>query len=646
MAEFGIKATELSAPQGAGANPVAPVRQQFVDTSIMPLVTDVANVFMKGMADNRKAEAEAMKTSVVGSYVADQERINAAVASGQMRPDIAATRSRALFGQYAASNAAYIEDISKARMALSGGSELGAIEDKTKAAADIQKMRVKDAQESGAIIYPWMDAETTEKTLRSSELAKQQERAIDRQIKMNTENRAMSAEERTLAASETKKLAQESITGLAGSNIDRMSSLIKNLSDKVSTGMPYEEATLTLASEFAKVEGAIQSVAGVNPELAAPYRSLFNDLKLLGDKAINPKTRAEATKTQYDEIINRAKLAAVTSDPKMKAVVVANELLGGNAVTALNATAPITKFIANMSKTDVNSNEFVDQVVGNPEVEKDVLKFLESSIKKVNEGSYTNKPQAEKEAVNSTNQILKQTGEQHKAGKLDVTKMDKLAKFFASSEYGRFSASGKLDRDAAQAAKMAWENTYEKAVEQSIGVRIKGVEDKFANPPGLPINAESRKPRKLGDLFEVKFTGSGVTFQPKPLSDSNRHESQTQKFAVQDLNSITAGINQAVHIGAHLDGHTDYAKHWEENKHTYLPQLYSPPVDSKSTQLKFSTEAQAVAAAQLTPEENRIMDAYMKSDEYISELKAALAVAPHPQAKAALTAALETAMKR
>ncbi len=570
MAEFGPKATELSAPQGAGATPIAPVKEQFIDTSIMPIVSDVANIFVKGIGESRKAEAEAMKASVVGSYISDQERINSAVSSGQMRPDIAATRSRALFGQYMASNAAYADDIHKARVALSGGSELASIEDAVKVQANIQNTRISNAQSRGATVYNWMDKETLDKTLYSSELAVQQERDMDRRIKIQTENRAQGAESRVLADREAKVQSTQMITELAGANIDRMSSLIKNISDKVATGMPYEEATLVLAREFAQVEGAIQSVAGVNPELASPYRSLFSDLKALGEKSINPKTKSETSKAMYDEIINRHKLTAITTDPKMKAVVVANELLGGNAVTALNSTAPITDFIARMSNTDINGVEFVPQVVGNPTVEKDVLKFLESSIKKVNEGSFKDTPKAEKEAINSVNQILKQTGDLMKTGKVDAQKMGDLSTFFASPEYGRFASTGKLDRDAAAAAKMAWQTSYVPAVQQSVGSRIDTVEQSFSGGGGIPKRA-------ITDLVNVRYTGSGITFDIKAVTGTplEEFEKGKQRKAVDDLNSVKAGINRLIHIGAHMEGHTDYAKYWEENKYVYLPQIYS-----------------------------------------------------------------------
>lgn len=567
MAEFGEKATALTAPQGAGATPIAPVKQQFVDTSIMPLVSDIGNIFLKGLGANQKAEAEQQKLNVVGKYTEEQQRINNAVSSGQMKPDVAATRSRALFGQYAAGNAQYIEDLSKARIALSGGSELGAIEKAETQAADLQKSRITNAMARGVTVYSWMDPETLEKTLRTSEMGKQSEMEMDRAFKVAAEKRSVSAEERTIYDREMKNRATGMITEMAGANIDKMSSFIRNLSDKVGTGMDPVEAQLVLTTEFAQIDGAIQAIAAQNPELAAPYRSIFNDMRELGKKALDPKTRAETSKSQYDEIINRAKLIGITTDPKMKAVVVVNEMLGGNAVTALNSTVPITDFIARMSKSEVGDGQFVPQVVGNPEVEKDVLGFLNNSIGKINAKGYKDNAKAEVEAINSVNHVLSQVADAQKVGKLDPSKMVNLANFFASPEYGKFAASGKLNSEAAQAAKQSWQTSYVPAVQKSVASRLETIQQSFSGGAGV-------SPKSVSSLIDVQFSGSGISFTAKNVTGMEGYEQKWQQKGVDDLNAVKKGINQMVHIGAHMEGHTNYAKYWEENRHLYLPQMF------------------------------------------------------------------------
>lgn len=660
MAEFGPQATELSQPQAAGATPVAPVREQFVDTSIMPVVADIGNIFVKGIVGARKQQAEDAKNSVVQSYVQRQQAINNAVVSGQLKPDQAATRSRALFGEYAAGYAPYIEDLSKARIALSGGSELGAIEKTVAAAEDIQKNRITRAQARGVTIYSWMDKDTLEQALYTSELSERNEKELDRMLKMNAERRAQSAEERTIFDRDLRQRASSMVTEIAGANLDRITGFLRNVSANLgSQKMGYEEAALAVNQEFAQIEAALQAAAGVNPELAGPYRSLFTDLKTLGQKIVDPKTRNEVTEEQFKAIISQGKLLAVTSDPKLKAVVVASELLKGQAIVALTGASPITDYIARMTKAGADSTDYVPPVVGNPDVEKDVLNFLEKSVKKVNEKGFTDNAKAEVEVTNSINQVLKQTGDALKTGSLDAPKMIDLAKFFASPEYGKFAASRKLNSEAAQAAKMTYQTLYFPAVIDSVANRLVSAQALFQGGGGVPA-------RNIGSLLDVRFTGSGVTFDVRKQSAMEKFEIYTQTKLVKELNSITAGINQLIRIGAHMEGHTDYAKYWEENKEYWLsewglisketgesttqpvkqPPRYSKEPDTTGHVPLIPTEKKLKEMAQFTPAEKAKIDAYMKSPEYIAELRDEIKRATHPVAKKALEEALASALRK
>jgi hypothetical protein len=577
MAEFGAKATELSAPQGAGASPLAPVREQYIDTNIMPLLADVGNIFIKGLGDSRKADAEAAKVNVVSSYTQEQEAINQASLRGDINPTVAAARSRSLFGKYAAGNAGYIEDLHKAKNALSGGSELGEIEDSAKAAQAVQKARVASAQQRGASMYSWMDPATLEKTLQTNEASIQAEHVMDRQMKMaaeqraqGAEGRAMSAEERTVLDRERKEVSLKVITELAGGNVDRMGVFIGDIAAKVKSGVvTTQDAQLMLTKEFSQIEGAIQAAAGLNGDMAGAYRSLFDEMKLVAAKAIDPKTAAEVDGDAYKALIMKQKLMAVTDDPALLKVVVASELIGGQAIVALNATTPITKYLAQASSVDATDGKggHVPTVIGDPKQEGPVLDFLSKSITKLNAKGFKDNDKAEKETISNVNNILKQTGDQLKLGNIKPQNMQNITKFFADPEYGKFVASGKLNKDAAQTAKEAWQVGFVPSVQQSINSRIAALQEKFPGGGGV-----SKK--DVSTLLDVRFDGAGISFSAKAAPAMEPYEMKWQKESVDDLNRVKTGINQMIRIGAHMEGHTDYAKYWEENKYSYLPQVY------------------------------------------------------------------------
>ena len=80
---------------------------------------------------------------------------------------------------------------------------------------------------------------------------------------------------------------------------------------------------------------------------------------------------------------------------------------------------------------------------------------------------------------------------------------------------------------------------------------------------------------KLVDAVDIKYDGSGISFVPrKGKTALEPFQQKQQEASIAELNSVKAGINQSIHIGAHMEGSTDYNKYWEENKHLYVPQLY------------------------------------------------------------------------
>lgn len=577
MAEFGVQATQMPDAQNTvGRDVVSPVQEQAVTTNIIPAIGNVADILMKKYAANQKADFEAYKQSILSTYAQQQQTLNDGVQSGEIDTRVAGSKSRALFGSMIAGYPVFSEDLHKMYNAFKTGSELGVIEDAVKAEADLLKTRTNSAISNGFPIAPWMDKATKETMLQANETAIRVEKEWKQQTERAAERRAQGTYDQGLEDRERKETSLKAITDLAGSNIDSSSAYLQGLQSEVSQGrMDEKTAGLAITQHFSKIEAAIQAAAGLNPELGSAYRSLFTDLKTLGMKAIDPKTSAETSKAMFDEVMYKAKLVAVTQNPALKATVVANSLLGGNAVVALKSLQPITDYIDQMSRVDASKGEgYVKQAVGNPEVEKDVLNFLESAIKKVNKGGYADNDKATKEAVTSVNNILKQTADLQNDPTIrqDPTRLANLAKFFASPDYGEFMAKGMVNKQAAEAAFQAFDRVYTPAVRQSVQTRLSDWAER-AKQSGGGVKGYS-----LSDAVDIRFSGSGIDFVPiKPKVSLEPFQQKQQEAAIAELNSVKAGINQSIRIGAHMEGTTDYNAYWEANKHLYVPQVYPAP---------------------------------------------------------------------
>ena len=51
------------------------------------------------------------------------------------------------------------------------------------------------------------------------------------------------------------------------------------------------------------------------------------------------------------------------------------------------------------------------------------------------------------------------------------------------------------------------------------------------------------------------------------------------------IKEAEGALNQVIRIGAHMEGTTDYAKYWENNKHLIMPSIYPDPAKLKPGQV-------------------------------------------------------------
>lgn len=568
MAEFGVQATQLSQPQGAGAVPLAPVQEQAVNTAPMPLLEKVVDIFGKGLELDRKAQAEALKNSIVSGFVRKETEINDAVSSGRMTPAEASARSRSNFNQYAAGYSQYIGDFENAAKALKGFTEKGEVATQLETEAKRKEADIAQAQARGFIFTPSMSPSAMNDQIVASKTAIAAELKMKEFYAAQAEKRAQGTFDQAVADREEKDTSLKIINELAGSNYTAFQSFSVSLGEEVRSGkIAPEQAAAQLNARFANISGAIQAAARTNPELAAPYRSLFQEMYTLGQKLIDPKQQSENLENQFKVLQTKMKLTAM-NDPQVAAAVVANQLLPNNASLALSSAPAGIRAIAILSGKDVNSKGVTPPVVGNPEVESDYFKLLRQGLQDIKAGKVQNNAAAVKQATNAVNHVLKQTGEALDKG-LEAKDLKKAAEFFASPDYGEFAISGGLDPVAAQAAKKAFQVIYESAIIKGVQEKLDALKSRVATgkADGPPSNS-------ILDAVDIKFTGAGVVFIPKNSGLTDR-EVSGQRKTVDELRVAQQAVNQLIHIGAHMEGTTDYAKYWEDNKHIHMPNVYS-----------------------------------------------------------------------
>jgi hypothetical protein len=643
--QYGVDATTLSAPQGAGTQPLAPVETPRPINPLSGLMA-VGEIFAKGLAADTKAQAQKRADAIIGQYVESENTISNAIAQGRMSPAEAAARSRANFRKFSSGYPEYITDLEKAGKALRGFTEAGVVEDTIKRATDERAADKTRASGRGFMFYEGMSKEAEDATIKASQAGITAERTMGQFYQAQSEARAQGTYDAGVAAKEEKDQSFKVINMVAGENLNAFQTFGLDLADKVRSGvLKPQDAKGLLARNYGNISAAIQASARVNPELAAPYRSIFESMYQTSQAMLDPSKVTDELKNEFEAQKLRLKLVAM-NDPVAAAGIVTNELFANNPAIALSVSDTSVRTFTRLSSTAVGAknpdgtNVFVPQVVGNPEVEADTLKLLKSGLSDLQSGKIKKADVAKVQALNSVNQILKQTGELINRG-ADPQSLKGVANFFASSEYAAFVADGKIDKQAAGTAYRTFQVLYEPTIVKGVQAKLNTNLDKNLATFGGPKSKEVTKDTPLADVVNVKFTGSGIYFEPKSVDKLSSSEQRSASEMIPQLNSSQKAINQLIHIAAHMEGSTDYGKFWEENKHIWLPSIFSAPEVKPSKQGSVSTESSMrTAVADLpTPAQALISNANPKD---IAELEKEIARTSNPMAKKVLEDYLAT----
>ena len=574
MAEFGIQATQLSAPTGAGSSVIQPVETP--KSNLLDVISTVADVFSKNMTETRKAEALKRQNTIVQGYIQVETTINDARASGQMTASQASARSRANFSQYAAGYGEYIGDFEKAGKALRGFTEMGEAEDEIKTEKARRESNKTLAINRGFSFYKGMSQQAEDAQIESAQVSVRAEAQMAAQYKASAESRAQGGYNATVQALDDKKASFASINMIAGSNVTSFQALAKDIGDKVRTNKMDQAVGVALLNErYTNIKGAIIAAAQLNPELASGFNSVFTDINNIGIKMMDPANDTKILEDQLSKRIVQSKLLA-TSDPVILAGVVTNQLFANSPAIAFSLNQVSQRTLTTLSTTPIDGQGYVPQVIGNPEAESDVFKGLKQGLKDIQSGNVSDKEIAIAQSSNSINHILVQTGAVIDKQGASPKQLAGAASFISSAEYVTALQQGKISPQAAGAASKAFQLLYEPTIVNGVQERL-GKELARGLAEGGGASNVQRKGTTLGEAVDIKFSGSGIIFEPKLKAGMSPSEIRSARTEAEGLKGSQTAVTQLIHIAAHLEGSTDYNKYWEKNKHIWIPSVFPDP---------------------------------------------------------------------
>lgn len=607
MADFGYSATQLSPARGAGSEPIrgvveAPSTYQFPSAAL-----GIAGGVLGDMA---KADQLAARNAPIAAYTREMTSLTQGFEQGIIKPEELSAKQSALGTKYAAMFAGkpeLIEAFNSTRKSL-----LGLTSDGNAAEAVSRQDKLEQGYITQAIgMGYWIPANATreerEVTLKAAASVKQAEDVAARIARDNAERRAKNADERAMTSEQraaakfeqetrdakNKIEAAQTLSNLASTNLEAVMEQPRIIRKRIQAGeISFEEGQALLNKSQTSISAQLLALSGTSPETARPWMQLFEDANKAGMSYIDPKTEASAVEAQYQTIKTKGMLVAI-ANPKVKGAVIASEMFKGTAVATLLSSAAVVDAVAYLSTSDGSPEASkAPQLVanGDKEVERNVYSVFKTSLKALQTGDVTNPAAAATQNKNAINNVLKQISKLLNDGDIRDTDFKEVSSFMASPEFAYAVKQGLLDPAAMQGAREAWQVHYQKSVVN--GVRRALSAPVAADPAvntfnvmgdSIPVGETPAKVT-LADTVDLEFNGVGVRFVPNSRVSTTGRNASTYA-AQQELSQTTTAVNQLIQIGAHLEGTTDYAKYWEENKYRILPDYYADPRNLKPGQV-------------------------------------------------------------
>jgi hypothetical protein len=606
MAEFGVQATELSAPQGAGARVIEPVRQAPTVDGMSSIFTGIAKSAVEMLSDYGKSSAKGVKDTVLNQFGEQLSKINQGIVTGEHSPDRGAAMARAISSKFKGSYGAFAKDLDEVYKSFLGTSEFDDAEEQRKVMRDQRKADIAGASSRGAVFFPGMNESTIQSQLLADKASIRAKEEFDAHRARAAENRAQGSYDRELEASENKRVANKILTDIAGARIPALHTFGADLLDKVKAGtVKPEDATVIFGQQISTLRGYINAAGTNNPEMIGPYKSMIDDVNKLYTEGFTSKDPVDELKKRVQQMQLHTQFTLL-QDPQIRVAAGLSDLLKTNAGLALAATAPSQRAIIEYVNNPPDMNAPLTPITGNPQVETDFIKFLQKTTSELGNGTMEKSPKSQQEAIQTLNNYLGDLKRNIDTAKTDPVRLKKAAAYFASPEFGKVVQTGKLSQDALDGANSTFQ-IYTDRLRAEIAKQTSTVFVKTYGSTPAPGQDNVKKTKettgKYGDLVDIVFNGSNVKFVAKK-GITDEASLKAQAVALRELDASAQVATQIIKIGSHMNKTTDYAGQWEKYRAELFPTMVFPEAsnDFGSKTIKptgpLKTEEAAKAAMQ------------------------------------------------
>jgi len=329
----------------------------------------------------------------------------------------------------------------------------------------------------------------------------------------------------------------------------------------------FQEGTITeaqaleaLETQFGPTAAAVNQVgARAGSDVLRSISSPLGDLKKTYEDAITGKIKLDTLKRKVDHIRTGFEYSYMMDDTTARLSAL-TKILGPNTVmlpTLNEHTSKILESITNNTQAGLGEGEeFTPASVtaknaSQTEALRGRFKFIKDNVKNSNQAD---NPQDLVQAMNTQLESTLIGVSDYASSVKNPKEFNEVSAFLASPEVGTLvTTQGGVPAAVLADADSVMKDLYTNRVLPAIKKEYEQV-----NISGV---TSSGTDAKSTDLFEPVFQGGGVVFKPK-------QGVRLGNAATSDLRALNAKagamLNRLVRMGAHLEGHTNYKKTFDE----------------------------------------------------------------------------------
>ena len=580
-AEFGPEATQLSAPQGAGATPLEGIKTPASGIDLSPvstLLSGLGNMF-EGMSKN-KAEQE--RGNVLSEFVKENSKNDQAFAQTKNRTAWM-TRKKMIEDQFLTSNPELTEQFTKIVSLRKGGV---AEETENEFQAE-QKRRDALLSEASKFAPTNVSTETQDMligTVRTANLLKEKTAEYRESEKFRA---SMAASDREAYDYQQRKESSQLVVQLAGSHEASLNGVLFDLAKRVQAGGDPLLAQKEAQDYYNKIQFGLSAAAAENPQIAAPFKANIENIWNTYKDSLKPGADLTFLENEKKKIQARAYVSVFGKDLEFAQLAQLSQTFSNQPDILVKLDGKISKFlvanghIENGRTSPAIESAAGERIVGVPSLEKPAYEAIKATVKLSLDGKPNDRAVQTKEAHGQIKAVVDQFVDLHLVNKLTPETRKNMNELLLDKSMAKFLKENPLPVSLANGLTRVVEETF-KQYKGTVRTLLSDVlQGAYKNDPGNQVLMPS--PSVLGggvenydipdtrrgkdvdplDAINISWKGNRMVFTPVKMPV----DPEQQAMLITRLNKAADVLSNGVIIGAHVQGEENYGKYFDSVKH-------------------------------------------------------------------------------